>query len=95
MDHQTFTPSLCNSVTDHNIGVSNSGYPIHCVLDLYKVYPTIKMDMYVVISFSDGDDGSKQESRMPVDHSGKANPTWNFLMTFKMEEAALQMNPHP
>ncbi|XP_073304418.1 protein SRC2-like [Primulina huaijiensis] len=60
--------------------------------DLNKVNLITKMDVYVVVSISGGDNNSKQKTKSSVDHDGDNNPTWNFPMKFTVDEAALQQN---
>ncbi|XP_057806034.1 protein SRC2-like [Salvia miltiorrhiza] len=60
--------------------------------DLNKVNFISKMDVYVVVSISGGDEASKQKTKTVVDHGGDANPTWSFPMKFAVEEAALLQN---
>ena len=60
--------------------------------DLNNVNLISKMDVYAVVSISGGDKSSNQKTRTPVDHDGNASPTWNFQMSFKLDEAALQTN---
>ncbi|XP_057773789.1 protein SRC2-like [Salvia miltiorrhiza] len=50
-----------------------------------------KMAVYAVVWISGGDRIPKQKTRTPTDHGG-TNPTWNFPMEFKVDEAALQLN---
>ncbi|KAH6808715.1 hypothetical protein C2S51_026498 [Perilla frutescens var. frutescens] len=60
--------------------------------DLNNVNLISKMDVYAVVSISGGDKSAKQKTKTPVDHDGDANPTWNYQMNFKVDEAALQTN---
>ncbi|CAI9762622.1 unnamed protein product [Fraxinus pennsylvanica] len=50
------------------------------------------MAVYAVVSISGGDKMSKQTTKTPVDRDGDTNPTWNFPMKFKLDEAALRQN---
>ncbi|KAM7463065.1 hypothetical protein LguiA_031186 [Lonicera macranthoides] len=50
-----------------------------------------KMDMYAVVSISDG--GTKvDKQKTPVDSEGDSNPTWNIPMKFSIDEAAAQQD---
>ncbi|KAH6768590.1 hypothetical protein C2S51_013926 [Perilla frutescens var. frutescens] len=60
--------------------------------DLNKVNFISKMDVYVVVSISGGDESTKQKTKTTVNHDDGANPTWSFPMKFTVEEAALQQN---
>ncbi|XP_019174964.1 PREDICTED: protein SRC2-like [Ipomoea nil] len=56
--------------------------------DLNKVTVFSRMNVYVVVSISGGNDKSKQVSKTPVDRDGGANPAWNFPVKFTVDEAA-------
>lgn len=60
--------------------------------DLSKVNLISKMDVYVVVSISGGDESSRQKTKTEVSRGGGANPTWSFPMKFVVEEAALLQN---
>lgn len=60
--------------------------------DLSKVNFISKMDVYVVVSISGGDEHSNQKTKTTVSHGDDANPTWSFPMKFTVEEAALLQN---
>lgn len=60
--------------------------------DLSKVNFITKMDAYVVVSISGGDEHSNQKTKTTVSHGDDANPTWSFPMKFTVEEAALLQN---
>lgn len=61
--------------------------------DLKKVNLITKMDVYAIISVSSRDNtSSNQTIKTPVDLHGNANPTWNFPITYTVDEVALQHN---
>lgn len=50
-----------------------------------------KMDIYAVVSISDEhNDRLSLKNKSPVDVGGDTTPVWNFMMKFKVDEAALQ-----
>nr|GMD75967.1 protein SRC2-like [Ipomoea batatas] len=60
--------------------------------DLNKVNLISKMDVYVVVSISGGDEKSNQKAKTPVDRLGDTNPSWNSPMRFTIDEAAARQN---
>lgn len=50
-----------------------------------------KMDMYAVVSISDGDT-KVDKQKTPVDGEGDTNPTWNIPMKFTIDESAAQQD---
>nr|GME12740.1 protein SRC2-like [Ipomoea batatas] len=60
--------------------------------DLNKVNLISKMDVYVVVSISGGDEKSNQKAKTPVDRLGDTNPSWNSPMKFTIDEAAARQN---
>lgn len=60
--------------------------------DLNKVNLISKMDVYVVVSISGGDQKSNQKAKTPVDRLGGTDPSWNFPIKFTIDEAAARQN---
>ncbi|XP_058201423.1 protein SRC2-like [Rhododendron vialii] len=59
--------------------------------DLKNVNLISKTHAYAIVSIS-GDPRANQQQRTAVDRSGNASPTWNFPLTFAVEESAAQSN---
>ncbi|KAF7150974.1 hypothetical protein RHSIM_Rhsim02G0010700 [Rhododendron simsii] len=59
--------------------------------DLKKVNLIDKTHAYAIVSIS-GHPKVSQQQRTAVDRSGNASPTWNFPLTFAVEESATRSN---
>ncbi|XAR54554.1 hypothetical protein NMG60_11029742 [Bertholletia excelsa] len=59
--------------------------------DLHRVNLIGKMDVYVVVSIP-GDPNTKQQ-RTPIDKGGDTNPTWDFSITFAIDDPISQRHP--